>query len=84
MPKIDKQKRYLYVAIDRATRLVYAKIEYNKTQKISAKFLEEAIKYYPFKIEKILTDNGGEFTNKMHYKYNNQNINSKTVKTKKT
>jgi len=69
LPKIDKQKIYLYVAIDRATRVVYAKIENNKRQEISAKFLKEVIKYYPFEIKIVLTDNKGEFTNRMHYKY---------------
>jgi len=51
------------------------------------------IKYYPFEIKKVLTDNGGEFTNKMHYKYKKQNTqdnnknndnnnNNKTIKPK--
>jgi hypothetical protein len=38
--------------------------------------LENAIKYYPYKITKVLTDNGGEFTNKTHYKYNDNDNNS--------
>ena len=38
--------------------------------------LENAIKYYPYKITKVLTDNKGEFTNKTHYKYNDNDNNS--------
>jgi len=50
------------VAIDRATRLIYLEIHDNKRADTASKFLEKSIEFFPFKIEKVLTDNGKEFT----------------------
>lgn len=65
LPKVDKQPRkYLFVSIDRATRLCFIKI-YNHQDKASAvNFLNECRKFFPFSIEKILTDNGKCFTDR--------------------
>jgi len=65
-PTIDGKKCYIYVAIDRATRLMYIEIHENKTSKTASKFLRNVIDFFPFKIEKILTDNWKEFTLKNH------------------
>lgn len=71
-PKIDWKKYYLHIAIDRATRLIYIEIHENKKASTAALFLENALKFFPFKIEKILTDNWKEYTLKNHkWKYNN-------------
>lgn len=70
IPKLEKEKRYIFVAIDRATRLVYISLKKNRNKSCSKEFLDECIKFYPFKIQKILTDNGSEFTNKYYRKYN--------------
>ena len=61
-PKLNGKKWYIYVAIDRATRLIYLEIHDNKRAETAAKFLEKALDFFPFKIEKVLTDNGKEFT----------------------
>ena len=61
-PKFNGVKYYIFVAIDRATRLIYLEIHDNKRADTSAKFLEKALNFFPFKIEKVLTDNGKEFT----------------------
>jgi len=61
-PKLNWKKWYIYVAIDRATRLIYIEIHDNKRADTAANFLEKAIEFFPFKIEKVLTDNGKEFT----------------------
>ena len=63
LPKVDNLKRYCYVAIDRATRLVFLRVYDRKTQEVAVDFLGRCLSFYPFKINKILTDNGGEFTN---------------------
>lgn len=60
--KIGKEKYYLFVAIDRATRFMYIEVYDNKEMKTSEQFLNNAIAQYPFKIQKILTDNGAEFS----------------------
>ena len=61
-PKFNGIKYYIYVAIDRATRLIYIEVHDNKKAETAAKFLEKALEFFPFKIEKVLTDNGKEFT----------------------
>ncbi len=66
LPKINGSRKYLFAAIDRRTRLVCAKIYDDKTKKSSADFFNEIIDFFPFKIDKILTDNGKEFTDKFH------------------
>ncbi len=64
LPTINGEKNYLFVAIDRATRLVLINIYSDKTAKSSGLFLEKVIDFFPFHIHKILTDNGTEFTDK--------------------
>ena len=57
-----KEKWYLFVAIDRATRYVYLELHDNKRMETATSFLRETLQQYPFKIEKILTDNGIKFS----------------------
>jgi transposase-like protein len=64
LPKFDKQKYYLFVAIDRATRLLYYKVYKNKSSDNAVEFLKECKEYFPFYLTHILTDNGLEFTDK--------------------
>jgi transposase InsO family protein len=63
LPKVDTLKRYCYVSIDRATRLVFLRVYDRRTQEVALDFLGRCLSFYPFKINTILTDNGGEFTN---------------------
>jgi hypothetical protein len=55
---------YLCVAIDRASRWVYFEILPDKTAQGTHDFLKRLAEACPFKIEKILTDNGKEFTDR--------------------
>jgi transposase InsO family protein len=64
LPKLQGVKYYLFVAIDRATRLLHYKIYENKTAVNAVNFLEEVKDIFPFYITHILTDNGLEFTDK--------------------
>lgn len=59
---MGKAKWYLFVAIDRATRYVYLELHDNKRMETATSFLENTLAQYPFKVEKILTDNGMEFS----------------------
>ena len=65
MPKFNKVGSYLYVAIDRATRIMYYKIYDNKTAENTDLFFDECLSFFPFIITHILTDNGFEFTNRL-------------------
>lgn len=61
-------KLYLYVAIDRTSKFAYAELHKSQTKMIAAEFLRNLIKAVPYKIHKILTDNGIQFTNHDHHK----------------
>ena len=56
--------RDLFVAIDRASRWVYVEILGEKTAKNAAEFLQRLVDKAPFKVQKVLTDNGKEFTDR--------------------
>ena len=62
-------KLYLYVAIDRTSKFAYAELYKSQTKMIAAEFLSNLISAVPYKIHKILTDNGIQFTNHDHHKY---------------
>ena len=61
MPDAD-QRRYLFAAIDRATRWVYVEILPEKSTAGAQSFLTNLLQAAPFRITKILTDDGQEFT----------------------
>ena len=61
----EKRRRYLFVAIDRATRWVYVEVKGDKTARSARAFLKGLQKACPLKITRILTDNGKEFTDRL-------------------
>jgi Transposase and inactivated derivatives, IS30 family len=52
---------YQYTAIDKYSRLAFAKVYKNKTSRNTKLFIQEAMKYFGFSISKVQTDNGSEF-----------------------
>jgi transposase-like protein len=65
LPKINRIKYYLFVAIDRATRTLYYKVYDAKTSANTESFMNECLDFFPFGITHVLTDNGLEFTNRL-------------------
>jgi len=57
--------RYLFVAIDRATRWVFIRIYNNKTAANARRFLRDLERACPMRIRTILTDNGKESTDRL-------------------
>jgi len=55
---------YMFVAIDRTSKFAFAKLYERMTQKEAELFLLELLEFVPYKIHKILTDNGIQFTNR--------------------
>ena len=53
----ESSRKYLFVAIDRASRWVYLDIFPDKTAASAQSFLERVVEKAPFKITKLLTDN---------------------------
>ena len=65
LPKFNGSSSYLYVAIDRATRLMYFAVYQNKTAENTQFFMDKCLAFFPFHITHVLTDNGLEFTNRL-------------------
>jgi transposase InsO family protein len=71
---------YLFVAIDRTTKYIYAEIYDKMTQNNSCIFLENFLADYPIKVVKILTDNGAQFTYELlseHLRPKENNVDNK-------
>lgn len=60
----ETERRYVFVAIDRATRRVFIAIKSKKTAAAARSFLNALHRAAPFKIKTLLTDNGREFTDR--------------------
>jgi transposase InsO family protein len=58
-------RRYLFVAIDRATRRVFIRVFKAKTAANARRFLRDLERACPIRIRTILTDNGKEFTDRL-------------------
>ena len=67
------EKYYQYTAIDEYTRLRYTYFFKEHNTYESRVFVDRLIKYFPFKIELIQTDNGFEFTNRLSWNAFNKN-----------
>ena len=62
MPDGSKKRWYVFTCIDRVSKLAFVWLT-NKKDRFSGKeFLKRAISFYPYQINYILTDNGGEFS----------------------
>lgn len=60
----EESRKYLFAAVDRATRWVHLEVRASKTAEEARSFLKNLIEKAPFFISKILTDNGKEFTDR--------------------
>jgi len=63
-PKINHQRFYVFTCIDRIAKLAFVWITDRKTKENGRTFLGLVLRFYPYKINYILTDNGFEFTYK--------------------
>jgi transposase InsO family protein/transposase-like protein len=60
----ETERRYLFVAIDRATRWVFIEIYADQSESSSVDFLAKVRAACPINICKLLTDNGSQFTDR--------------------
>ena len=58
----EEGKRYLFVAIDRTSKAAFAELHPRATRMLAAEFLRRVLEKLPYKINKLLTDNGVQFT----------------------
>ena len=61
------EKFYQYTAIDEFTRKRYTWFTNEHSTYMSSEFVKRCVKYFPFKIKIIQTDNGFEFTNRLSW-----------------
>ena len=59
---LDGRKWYLFVAIDRISKICTAELFDNKTLESTLVFLRHVMAFFPYKLHRILTDNGTQFT----------------------
>jgi len=64
LPKIEKKKYYCFLAIDRATRLVFLELYPMRRKQEAADFLVKCLDFFPYRLHHVLTDNGREFAMK--------------------
>ena len=61
------EKYYQYTGIDEYTRIRYTWFTNEHSTYSSSEFVRRLVKYFPFKIKTIQTDNGMEFTNRLSW-----------------
>lgn len=65
---------YQFTAIDTCTKIKFLKIYQSKRAFCGKTFMQELIKFYPFRIRHINSDNGGEFLAEAHEYLEQQKI----------
>ncbi|HEX6013780.1 MAG TPA: DDE-type integrase/transposase/recombinase, partial [Geminicoccaceae bacterium] len=58
----EQRKRFLSVAIDRRSRSVHLAVKDEESEASARAFLEEAVRAFPFRVTRVLTDRGSCFT----------------------
>ncbi|RUP15256.1 MAG: IS481 family transposase, partial [Methylobacterium sp.] len=59
--RTEEGKLYLFVAIDRTSKLAFAKLETEANRYTASDFLRAMVAFVPYKIHTVLTDNGVQF-----------------------
>ena len=65
----EEGRVYLFVAIDRTSKLAFAELQPRATKMLAADFLRRVLAAIPYKVHKVLTDNGTQFGNMPHQVY---------------
>ena len=63
----EEGKQYLFIAIDRTSKLAFAELHPQATQAIAVEFLRRVLPQIPYKVHKLLSDNGIQFRNLPHH-----------------
>lgn len=64
----EEGKLYLFVAIDRTSKFVYAELHEKSDRTVASDFLSNVVKAVPYKIHTVLTDNGAQFCVQPRYR----------------
>lgn len=66
--RTEEGKLHLFVAIDRTSKFVFARLEEKATRAIACQFLRDLIEAAPYRIHTVLTDNGIQFCHPQRYR----------------
>ncbi len=61
-------RHHLFVAIDRTSKFVVARLEVSANRRTAAAFLDHVIAVLPYRVHTVLTDNGIQFTDSARYR----------------
>jgi transposase-like protein len=59
-------RQYLFVAIDRTSKVAFAELHPKAKRMVAADFLRRVLEKLPYKVHTVLTDNGVQFTPQPH------------------
>jgi len=62
----EEGKQYLFVAIDRTSKVAFAELHPRAKRVVAAEFLRRVLDKLPYKVHTLLTDNGVPFTPQAH------------------
>ncbi|GAB2943281.1 hypothetical protein GCM10027048_04880 [Hymenobacter coalescens] len=62
----EQGRVYLFVAIDRTSKVAFAELHPRATRALAAAFLRRVLQVLPYKAHTVLTDNGVQFTLQAH------------------
>ena len=64
--RTEEGKQYLFVAIDRTSKVSFAELHPHTKRVVAAEFLRRVFDKLPYKVHTLLTDNGVQFTPQPH------------------
>ncbi|WP_345111694.1 IS481 family transposase [Hymenobacter algoricola] len=64
--RTEQGRQYLFVAIDRTSKVAFAELQPRATRMLAADFLRRVLEKLPYKAHTVLTDNGVQFTLQPH------------------
>ena len=64
--RTEEGRQYLFVAIDRTSKVAFAELHPRATRMVAADFLRRVLEKLPYKAHTVLTDNGVPFTPQAH------------------
>lgn len=84
-PELQKlgERFYQYTGIDEYTRIRYTWFTNEHSTYSSSEFVRQMVKFFPFKVKTVQTDNGMEFTNRLSWQSflkNKETLFEKTLK----
>ena len=69
--RTEEGKQYFFIAIDRTSKLAFAELHSQATQVVAVEFLRRVLRrvlpQLPYKVYKLLSDNGIQFRNLPHH-----------------